>query len=137
MERIATPADERATRPVERSVVGRRLRAAGEASGYRVDRLRDALAAGDTGEAGDTTDDRAPRLPRATGLPRGPLDVPAMRDDAGAAAAQTPASEPDDVTPADWAADAAGTMNAAGPADAPGTAGGTAEDGGAEDGEDR
>ena len=95
-----TPSDERAVRPVERSAVARRLLEAGEASGYRVDRLREALASGVAPGTSST-----PRLPRATGLPPGPLDA--------AGAPRGPSTrrgpEPDDITPADWAADAAGT----------------------------
>jgi len=67
LERVVTPSDERAVRPVERSAVARRLLEAGEASGYRVDRLREALASGVAPGTSST-----PRLPRATGLPPGP-----------------------------------------------------------------
>ena len=67
LERVVTPIDERAVRPVERSVVARQLLEAGEASGYRIDRLREALVAGVAPGTSAT-----PRLPRATGLPPGP-----------------------------------------------------------------
>ena len=70
MERVLTPADERAVRPVERSIVARALTEAGEASGYRVDGLRAALA----GEGATPGPSSTPRLPKATGLPKGPLD---------------------------------------------------------------
>jgi len=70
MERVLTPADDRAVRPVERSIVARALTEAGEASGYRVDGLRAALA----GESATPGLSSTPRLPKATGLPKGPLD---------------------------------------------------------------
>jgi hypothetical protein len=70
LERVLTRADERAVRPVERSVIARTLTEAGEASGYRVDGLRAALA----GDRAATRASSAPRLPKATGLPKGPVD---------------------------------------------------------------
>jgi hypothetical protein len=70
MERVLTPADERAVRPVERSAVSRTLTEAGEASGYRVDGLRAALA----GEGVAPGSASTPRLPKMTGLPKGPVD---------------------------------------------------------------
>ncbi|HEU0243152.1 MAG TPA: alpha-amylase family glycosyl hydrolase, partial [Candidatus Limnocylindrales bacterium] len=91
LERVLTPPDERAVRPVERSVIARALAEAGEASGYRVDGLRAALArvdpapataagsspaAGSASAAGSSPATPAPRLPKASGLPRGPLDPP-------------------------------------------------------------
>ncbi|HET7830972.1 MAG TPA: hypothetical protein VFL03_15520, partial [Candidatus Limnocylindrales bacterium] len=128
MERIATPAEERAVRPVERSVIARRLLAAADASGYRVDRLRGALAGGAVLESASPSE---PRLPRATGLPRGPLDPPGVsqRDGGGAV---PPDAEPDDVTPADWAADA-GSADA-GSADAGSADAGSADAGSADAG---
>ena len=112
LERVVTPSAERATRPVERSVVYRRLLEAGDASGYRLDGLRAALAepaaaqpaahgaaggrrrraAGDEAGPAEATGAerpaRAPRLPKATGLPKGPLDPrPHARRAAGRRAA--------------------------------------------------
>ncbi|HKF86155.1 MAG TPA: alpha-amylase family glycosyl hydrolase, partial [Candidatus Limnocylindrales bacterium] len=98
LERVVTPPEERAVRPVERTALVRQLREAGAASGYRVDRLRDVLADPNPPPAS------APRLPRATGLPPGPMDG------AGAPRGTPGSREPDDVTPGDWAADAAGTV---------------------------
>jgi hypothetical protein len=103
MERISTPAEERAVRPVERSVIARRLLAAADESGYRVDGLHAALAGGAVAAASS-----APRLPRATGLPRGPLDAPGGPEP-DVVGALPRGAEPDDVTPADWAADAGRT----------------------------
>ncbi len=80
LERALTPAEARVKRPVERSVLMRRLAEAGEASGYRVDALREALeagAAGTTPRAGGSPS----RLPKATGLPPGPKDEPRAGDD--------------------------------------------------------
>jgi len=71
LERVLTPREERARRPVERAFVLRRLAEAGEASGYRVDRLREALAAAPDPSALAST----PRLPKASGLPPGPIDA--------------------------------------------------------------
>ena len=51
-------------------MIARTLTEAGEASGYRVDGLRTALA-GEGAPAGTAS---SPRLPRATGLPKGPAD---------------------------------------------------------------
>ena len=103
LERVVTPIDERAVRPVERSVVARQLLEAGEASGYRIDRLREALVAGVAPGTSAT-----PRLPRATGLPPGPAGARrsvtsrgvgrARRAGAGAGARRR--------QPADWAVDA-------------------------------
>jgi hypothetical protein len=75
LERVLTPADDRARRPVERSVLGRRLAEAAEASGYQVEGLRVALA----GPPPASTTSSKPRLPKATGLPPGPKDVKAPR----------------------------------------------------------
>ena len=47
LERVLTPREERARRPVEWSVLARRLTDAADAAGYRVDRLRAALGAKD------------------------------------------------------------------------------------------
>ncbi len=71
LERVLTPPEARVRRPVERSVLVRRLAEAGEASGYRVDGLREALASGATA-ASSPAGGRASRLPKATGLPPGP-----------------------------------------------------------------
>ena len=71
LERVLTPREDRVRRPVARSVVLRRLAEAGVASGYRVDRLREALATGPDA----STPSNTPRLPKATGLPSGPLDT--------------------------------------------------------------
>ena len=68
LERILTPPEQRARRPVELSVLERRLLDAAEASGYRVDRLREAVAGGTPTPVERGT----PRLPNATGLPPGP-----------------------------------------------------------------
>jgi glycosidase len=68
LERIVTPPELRARRPVELSVLERRLLDAAEASGYRVDRLREAVAEG----AAPATR-KTPVLPNATALPAGPL----------------------------------------------------------------
>jgi hypothetical protein len=68
LERILTPPELRARRPVELSVLERRLMDAAEASGYRVDRLREAVAEG----AAPATR-KTPVLPNATALPAGPL----------------------------------------------------------------
>jgi glycosidase len=68
----------RARRPVERSVVARRLLEAAETGGYRVDRIREALAGSAATRAASGTSTpstppkRTPRLPKATGLPPGP-----------------------------------------------------------------
>jgi glycosidase len=78
LERALTPAESRVKRPVERSLLVRRLAEAGEASGYRLDALRVALAGGtapSSPAAGQTS-----RLPKATGLPPGPKDGPAGGD---------------------------------------------------------
>jgi glycosidase len=117
LERVVTPLEERAVRPVERSAIARRLLEAGEASGYRVDRLREALA---SGVAPGTSS--SPRLPRATGLPPGPMDAASGSGLATATPQPEPGgpeSEPDDVTQADWAADAAGTAEPEPPAGSP------------------
>ena len=74
LERVLTPPDARVRRPVERSVVLRRIADAADASGYRVDRLREALAGGTAGAGARPTTSK-PRLPKATGLPTGPLDA--------------------------------------------------------------
>ena len=71
LERATTPADARATRPVERSVLARRLADAGEASGYQVEALRAALA-GPAKASGAKSAATKSRLPKATGLPPGP-----------------------------------------------------------------
>ena len=71
LERILTPPEQRARRPVELSVLERRLLDAAEASGYRVDRLREAVADG-TATTAASTGAGGPRLPNATGLPPGP-----------------------------------------------------------------
>jgi len=80
LERVQTPSSERVTTPVLRNVVGRALREAGAESGYRVDGLRAALQApGGAGRADGTAAGATglahgePRLPKATGLPPGPL----------------------------------------------------------------
>ncbi|HEX5826401.1 MAG TPA: alpha-amylase family glycosyl hydrolase [Candidatus Limnocylindrales bacterium] len=78
LERVTTPADERAVAPLARALVERRLLAAGAASGYRVDGLRAALVA-----RPDEPGTGPARLPNATGLPRGPLDAAAGDADAG------------------------------------------------------
>jgi hypothetical protein len=72
LERVQTPGQERAKRPVEWSVVSRRLAEAADASGYKVDGLRKALAgtAKPAARAASTSDDA--RLPNATRLPPGP-----------------------------------------------------------------
>jgi hypothetical protein len=92
LERVTTPPDERAVAPLARAQVQRRLLAAGEASGYRVDGLRAALVA-----RPDEAGTGPARLPNATGLPRGPLDAAAGDADAGpdggAGAAVDPAPE--------------------------------------------
>ena len=67
LERALTPPDARVRRPVERSVVARRLVEAGEASGYQVEGLRAALAGtagGIRGEPADAAD--AAACPRRT-----------------------------------------------------------------------
>ncbi len=95
LERILTPRKDRAKRPVELSVLERRLSDAAEASGYRVDRLREAVADGAT--PASSARRSTPVLPNATALPAGPLapgapiTPPASGDD------QQPAadSEPD------------------------------------------
>ena len=129
LERVVTPIEERAVRPVERSVVARQLLEAGEASGYRIDRLREALVSGVAPGTSAT-----PRLPRATGLPPGPAGAAASRvtgappASAGVAEPEgvgpapppaAPAAEPDDVTPADWAVDASGGPDAKDSAEPP------------------
>jgi glycosidase len=76
LERALTPAEARVKRPVERSVLERRLAEAGDASGYRVEGLREALAGGSTaGTAKSRSGAAASRLPKATGLPPGPKDA--------------------------------------------------------------
>ena len=85
LERALTPPEARVRRPVERSVLVRRLAEAGEASGYRVDGLREALASG-APAASSPAAGRTSRLPKATGLPPGPKDA--------SAAAPKPGSKP-------------------------------------------
>ncbi len=77
LERALTPPDARLRRPVERSVIARRLVEAGVASGYQVEGLRAALAAPPAGSAAKPG--ATPRLPRATGLPPGPKDTQAAK----------------------------------------------------------
>ena len=60
LERVLTPPEARVRRPVERSVLVRRLAEAGEASGYRVDGLREALASGATAASPAAGPDLAP-----------------------------------------------------------------------------
>ncbi|MEW6223099.1 MAG: alpha-amylase family glycosyl hydrolase [Chloroflexota bacterium] len=79
LERVLTPPAARVRRPVARSVVLRRLAEAAEASGYRVDRLREALAAGAPTPRPKGASSKPPRLPKATGLPPGPLDTKPVR----------------------------------------------------------
>ena len=74
LERALTPPEARVRRPVERSVLVRRLAEAGEASGYRVDGLREALASGAAAPSSPAAG-RTSRLPKATGLPPGPKDA--------------------------------------------------------------
>jgi glycosidase len=74
-------ARDRVRRPVERSVVARRLLEAAEAGGYRVDAMVAALSAvarPGASASGRGTGSGAPRLPKATGLPPGPK--PRRRD---------------------------------------------------------
>ena len=76
LERVLMPHEERVRHPVELSVLERTLLDAAAASGYRVDRLRDAVdGKAQPAKAGT----RTPRLPRATGLPDGPKPPPAGR----------------------------------------------------------
>ena len=79
LERVLTPLAARVRRPVARSVVLRRLSEAAEAAGYRVDGLREALAAGAPAPRSKATSSKPPRLPKATGLPPGPLDTKPVR----------------------------------------------------------
>ncbi|OGO59179.1 MAG: hypothetical protein A2V85_14170 [Chloroflexi bacterium RBG_16_72_14] len=85
LERVLTPPEARVRRPVARSVAARRLAEAAEASGYRVDRLREALAvATQRSSRGPAGTGAAPstanlRLPKATGLPPGPPDARPVR----------------------------------------------------------
>jgi hypothetical protein len=77
LERVLTPPDARARKPVERSVLTRRLAEAAEASGYQVEGLRAALAApAKPSPAAASTSATKPRLPKATGLPPGPGSSP-------------------------------------------------------------
>jgi glycosidase len=79
LERALTPADARVRRPVERSVLARRLAEAGEASGYQIDALRAQLAAPAKPSAASRSS--KPRLPKATGLPPGPKPAARVRKD--------------------------------------------------------
>jgi glycosidase len=75
LERILTPPEQRARRPVELSVLERRLLDAADASGYRVDRLRAAVSTpAAPGTAAPGTPRTTPVLPNATALPPGPLE---------------------------------------------------------------
>jgi hypothetical protein len=87
---------------------------AGEASGYRLDGLRAALASGVAPGTATT-----PRLPKATGLPKGPLDAGGTAPMSAAPPDQAPGAsvESDDVAPADWMADAGDVLDEAPPAD--------------------
>jgi hypothetical protein len=75
LERVLTPPGERARRPVGRAALLRTLAETAEASGYRVDRLRAALAGGSPAGATKGARSKTPRLPAATGLPPGPRDA--------------------------------------------------------------
>jgi glycosidase len=75
LDRVAAPPAERVRRPVERSVVARKLLAAAEAGGYRVDAIRAALeepARGGRPAKAPALGPSAQRLPKATGLPPRP-----------------------------------------------------------------
>jgi hypothetical protein len=61
-------------------VLVRKLAEVGDASGYRVDALREALASGGTAVSSPAAG-RTSRLPKATGLPPGPNDAPGPGDD--------------------------------------------------------
>jgi hypothetical protein len=65
LERVLTPAAARARRPVELSVLARRLIEALDASGYRVDRLREGLVTG-TSPGGAKAPAPTPRRKRAS-----------------------------------------------------------------------
>ena len=81
LERALTPADDRVRRPVERSVLARRLAEAGEASGYQVEGLRAALDGPAKSPTAKPSAAAKPRLPRATGLPPGPRPATRARKD--------------------------------------------------------
>jgi hypothetical protein len=75
LERIEAPRSERARTPVAVAALVRRLREAAEASGYRVDRLREQLSGpvpSRDGAVPTPAPAATPRLPKATGLPPGP-----------------------------------------------------------------
>ena len=72
LERLLAPRDERVTRPVKLSVLERTLLDAANTSGYRVDRLRDALAGKRPAESKAGASSGKARLPNASGLPKGP-----------------------------------------------------------------
>jgi hypothetical protein len=72
LDRLATPAEARLRAPIARSVVARRLLAAGAEGGYRLDRMRELLAAPASRPLPGTVAATTPRLPKATGLPPGP-----------------------------------------------------------------
>ena len=73
LDRVLTPRDARGRAPVTRDAIGRALREAAAASGYRVDRLRDALAGGTPAgrRPGARSGERGPRTVKAA-LPPGP-----------------------------------------------------------------
>jgi hypothetical protein len=105
LERVLTPPEERARRPVELSVLERRLTEAADASGFRVDGLRDAIAGRMPSTAADPAGrggaSRPPALPNATALPPGPLApgapivTPELATDPGTADPATTQTEPD------------------------------------------
>ena len=88
LERVQTPPADRVRRPVERSVLSRRLAEAAEASGYEVEGLRAALAepakpssVKPSAPKPSTPSSSKPRLPKATGLPPGPKPTTRSRTD--------------------------------------------------------
>jgi glycosidase len=97
LERILTPPEERARRPVELSVLERRLDEAGDASGYRVDRLREALAGKPGSAPTPNPTSRTPRLPKATALPPGPRSSGAQIQKRTSRSAGEAPRDPDDT----------------------------------------
>ena len=81
LEWILTPEDARVRRPVERSVLARRLAEAADASGYQVEGLRAALVDPAKSPTAKPRAAAKPRLPRATGLPPGPRPATRARKD--------------------------------------------------------
>ena len=94
LEQVATTSEARARRPVQRSVIARRLSDAAVAANYRVDRLLETLGEPVPATTEPGAASTKPRLPKATGLPPGPVD--AATKPADEQAPSTPAKPPKD-----------------------------------------